>query len=212
MRKLACALGVALLAACETASVVEAPAAIAMMDEATFSSAMDAADATRNPFQEVARLERLLAMPNLTDDQRARTIFIIAINQGTVIPNRTAAVASYNKVISLLPPDHSLAVRSIENRDYALTQLGYMQKRVDNGTGSFEDALNVGSWDEVIERAKSRKITVTRMEAEKMYYAGRFCEVQYGHWRIGADNIVQKQVGVCETPRDPIDIDPLEFR
>lgn len=198
-----------LLAAC--ASGPEPAPPVVMMDAASFNAAMAEARATRNQFQEVARLERLLEKDNLTDEQRASVLFSIASNQGTVIPNRVAAIETYDKVIALVGPEHRLGVLATDNKAYAQTQLGYIRGRVESGTGSFEDALSALPWDEVIERAKNGRIGVTSMEAEKMYLAGRFCESESGRWTIGASNVENKRVDVCDTPRDPINIEALQF-
>lgn len=199
-----------IIAACASAPA-PAPAPV-MMNAEDFSAALAEARNTRNQFQEVARLERLLAQDNLTDLQRANVIFSIASNQGTVIPNRVAAIDNYAKVIALVGPEHRLGVLAADNMAYAQTQLSYIRGRVENGTGSFEDALSALPWDEVIERAATGKVSVSRMEAEKMYLAGRFCEAPDGRWTIGASNVENKRVDVCDVPRDPIDIGPLEFR
>lgn len=196
----------ALALAFALATIVAAPGALAMEEEAFKKEVWPPAPS--NPHQTVARLQQLIDSGDLTQDQQARALYFIGVNYGTVAHDRTKAVETYEAFLQKYP-DHELAEKAASNRDYANTQLGYIRARLKRGPIEAADLMANGQWADVAGHLGKPGFIINETDLRGLYYAGWFCEP--GMLPIGSTNTDQKLVGPCAEKRDPINIPALRI-
>lgn len=197
-RALACAFAFAMTFA--------APGVLAMEEEA-FKKEIWPAN-PYNPHQVIARLQTLIDSGELTEDQHARALYQIGVYYGTVAHDRTKAVETYEAFLQKFP-EHALAGKAADNRDYANTQLGYIRARLKKGPIEAADLMANGQWADVAGHLGKPKFVIFETDLRGLYYAGWFCEP--GMMPIGSTNTDQKMVGPCAEKQDPINIPALRI-
>ncbi|HEX5007822.1 MAG TPA: hypothetical protein VFV70_11950 [Hyphomonadaceae bacterium] len=180
-------MGHALLAAMLLASACQAlPAntnATATPTDNEFRSIMSSARVPDNPFAEDRNLTAILSRVEITLDQRLQVLAMRAAGRSTTGSNLMGAIADYEEIIQTAPPDHRLMRVAKDEKAYSETQKAYLDRRIAAGPGQaanwstyFNDLMQLGRHQDAIAFARTAKLKLTALQAERLTKAGYLCE------------------------------------
>ena len=196
----------AFLSACSNAPTVAPP-----LSDAEFEKVLDTARTRDDAFQEDRNLTTLLERPNLTMEQRLRTLVVRAIGRSTVAENKNGAIADYEEVLSLAPPNHPLVARVREDLDYVRQQKRYIEDRLQgrartDNNQRFQDLLALGRHDEAAAFMRQAGLSPHAIYIEKLAKLGYLCEgpgYSGASYQWGASNTGYHVVYWCNSPPAP---------
>jgi hypothetical protein len=151
--------------------------------EAEFRSLMSSAMVPDNPFAEDRNLTAILSRAEITLDQRLQVLAMRAAGRSTTGSNLMGAIADYEEIIQTAPLDHRLLRVARDEKAYSETQKTYLDRRIAAGPGQttnwsafFNDLMQLGRHQDAIAFAKSSKLRLSSLQAEKLTKAGYLCE------------------------------------
>lgn len=151
--------------------------------EAEFKMIMSSAMAPDNPFAEDRNLTAILSRAEITLDQRLQVLAMRAAGRSTTGSNLMGAIADYEEIIQTAPPDHRLLRVARDEKTYSETQKTYLDRRIVAGPGQpanwsayFNDLMQLGRHQDAIAFAKTAKLRLSAMQAERLTEAGYLCE------------------------------------
>jgi len=202
---------VLLSAAVWLGACASAPKGPEPLSDEQFKAAMEATKAPSNlpggdDFARVRALTALIDRPELTPEQRIEALYMRAVLKGTTAEDRTGAIADYQTVIETAPAGHRLIERAKENKAYAETQMGHINRRLAQGPAGqtsqyFQDLLAAGRHDEAAQFFRDGKGSSV-YAVEKLHKLGYLCEgpgYSGPSYTWGYGNTRQVAVQWCDT-------------
>jgi hypothetical protein len=151
------------------------------LSETEFKRLVSLAQVPDNPFREDQNLTRILARPELDNEQRLRVLGMRAAVRSTTAANLVGAISDYDQMIRIAPAGHRLAKVAVDEKAYSETQKGYIDRRIAAGPAPnpvqyFNDLMQLGRHADAASFAKASMIDLTSLQAEKLAKAGFLCE------------------------------------
>jgi hypothetical protein len=163
-------------------AVASPRAAARMLSEVQFDAAMQGALAPTDAYQEERNYTAILARADVSEDQKARALYMRALVRGTTASNLNGAINDYDSLLRMIPAEHRLFRMATDGRAYAVRQKQAIDARVARGPAAqqpaayVDDLMYLGRHAEAVGFIRAQRFSPTPLQAEKLTKLGFMCE------------------------------------